>query len=137
MAWSRGRVDHVTRILVTGSRNWTDLHTIAEALQRVAGPGPGTTLVHGGAPGADTVAAHIAHSAGWTIEAFPADWDRFGQGAGPIRNAAMVKAGADHCLAFIRDESRGATGCARLAERAGIPVTYYRQTTTGRGVGRR
>jgi hypothetical protein len=34
----------------------------------------------------------------------------------------MVDTRPELCLAFIRDNSPGATGCARLAERAGITV---------------
>ncbi|MFB6934553.1 hypothetical protein [Streptomyces chartreusis] len=58
-------------------------------------------------------------------------------GAGPRRNAHMVSLGADACLAFIGPctsprcrrpgphPSHGASGCADLAEQAGIPTRRW------------
>lgn len=61
---------------------------------------------------------------GIITERHPADWSK-GRGAGHARNAVMVKLGADECLAFIRDASRGAGTCADRAEAAGIPVERF------------
>lgn len=46
--------------------------------------------------------------------------------AGFYRNEAMVAAGADLCLAFIDNGSRGATHCANTAQAAGIPTLIFR-----------
>ena len=122
------------RILVTGSRDWEDgrsLHGALVDLWRTAAQSGPLVIVHGACPtGAD------AHAAYWVWghrvlgdpireERHPADWTAHGRGAGPVRNRAMVTAGADVCLAFIRNGSRGATGCAALAEAAGIPVRRW------------
>lgn len=138
------------RILVTGSRDWTDVTTIGAAIeQAIIDSGAATFLVvHGACPsGADW---HADHYARWMrgkgvaidVERHPAqghpDQD-FGPwpGAGPRRNAHMVGLGADLCVAFIGrctsprcrkpgpHPSHGATGCAALAEAAGIPVRRW------------
>jgi hypothetical protein len=108
------------RVLVTGSRTWTDNTLIAEHLRRAADLFPAAVLVHGDCHGADRIAAAIWRRWGLPTEAHPADWATHGRRAGHLRNAHMVALGADVCLAFIRDTSPGATACARLAERAGI-----------------
>jgi len=116
------------RILVTGSRNWDDTETIAEALHlfyRALGKDRSIVLVHGGARGADAIAAEIWRNQGLPVEAHPADWKTHGRRAGFLRNQEMVRAGADVCLAFIKDDSKGATMCANLAEQAGIPVLRF------------
>ena len=116
------------RILVTGSRDWADENLIAGALLHEASRVPssrGITVVHGTARGADTMANRVALHYEWQVERHPADWERHGKAAGYRRNAEMVALGADVCLAFIRDESRGATHCADAAEKAGIPVRRF------------
>jgi hypothetical protein len=111
----------VFRVLVTGSRSWTDAAAIARALSDLHQVhGDRLVVVHGACrSGADRIAGGWARRHGVQVEAHAADWAA-GRGAGPARNAAMVATAPDACLAFIRDRSPGATGCADAAERAGI-----------------
>ena len=79
--------------------------------------------------GADFIAEQIARQYGITVERHPAQWRPYGiynPQAGRYRNQVMVDLGADICLAFIRNNSRGASHCAQAAEDAGIPVRIYR-----------
>ncbi|SEC67707.1 Uncharacterised protein (plasmid) [Tsukamurella tyrosinosolvens] len=114
------------RILITGSRFWSDRAAVETALRYVAaGLVPeAVTVVHGACPygGADTIAGDIAARWGCAVDEHPADWDMFGKAAGPIRNQEMVDLGADVCLAFPETGSRGTWDCVRRAENAGIPV---------------
>lgn len=117
------------RLLITGSRGWTDESAIRRAIGAVtAKHGHELTIVHGDCPsGADWIADQVARGwgGGMKVERHPALWILHGKRAGFVRNAEMVDAGADLCLAFILNESKGATMCADLAEKAGIPVRRY------------
>ena len=113
------------RVLVTGSRNWTDKTAILRALREHANV-RGLVVVHGACPtGADFLADQLAREHGVPVERHPADWRGHGRAGGFIRNAQMVRLGADVCLAFIRNCSRGASNTAKLAEDAGIPTFRY------------
>lgn len=127
------------RILVTGSRIWEDESAIAIAIIEVieeAGVFPtidgmeNVTIVHGNCPtGADQLADDLAvdwqDRYGLKIERHPADWNQYGKRAGFVRNAEMVKLGANVCLAFIKNKSKGATMTADLAEKSGIRVKRF------------
>jgi len=76
------------KILVTGSREWTNWAAIERELRRFPS---GTILVHGAARGADSIADEIGHRLGFVIRRYPADWDKHGKSAGPIRNSQMLK----------------------------------------------
>jgi hypothetical protein len=120
------------RVLVTGSRDWRHPETIRRALDHAHNTMLYTfdenatfVVVHGVARGADTTAHLHADSCNWTTKPHPADWTHLGKRAGMIRNTEMVADGAQTCLAFIRNHSRGATACAAMAERAGIPTLRF------------
>lgn len=116
------------RVLVTGSRTWTDQSVIRDVLSSVWHPS--TVLVSGGCPrGADHLCEQCWTHWGGHVERHPADWHRHGRGAGMARNQHMIRLGADLCLAFIRDHSPGATHCADTAEHAGIPTRRYHHET--------
>lgn len=113
------------RLLITGSRDWDDMVAVVRELRQIAEQLPAdTVLVSGACPtGADAMCEQVWQGMSRPIERHPAQWQLYGKQAGYIRNAEMVGEGADHCLAFIRNGSRGASMTAELAERAGIPVT--------------
>ncbi len=121
------------RILVTGSRDWSDRDTIAEVLLDACNKFKAyhqseITLVSGGCPtGADAIAEELWKSWGGEVERHPADWDQYGKRAGFIRNSEMVKLGADICVAFIKNHSKGATMTVDLAHKAGLQIVIRRE----------
>lgn len=130
------------RVLVTGSRDWEAWELVCNQLRQLADEHPGLVIVHGACPtGADAAAnwwcRYYGDRHGATVERHPADWATWGRTAGFRRNAEMVEAGANQCLAFVNacsipachrpqpHGSHGATHCARLAEALGIPTTWH------------
>ncbi len=133
------------RILVTGSREFTNWAAIRIALTETAGLDPDVTVIHGkNRRGADMITEEVANNLGWRTEPYEAHWTapcrdecgkrdhrRPGRGgvlycpaAGNYRNQEMVDTGADVCLAFFKHgaRNRGTTDCAKRAKDAGITV---------------
>lgn len=123
------------RVLVTGSREFTDAHIIFSALYDMLEEHGHLTVIHGGARGADSIAArwverNIRDS---VAEEYLAEWDKYparpgGKSpAGHIRNSVMVKSGPQIALAFLstRSQNSGTRGCMALISKAGIPLTEF------------
>lgn len=142
---SRQQKQH--RVLVTGSRKWTDRAQVEQALDAVLAllQVPFTMqhtliLVHGAATGLDTLAARSAAQRGWTVEGHPAQWDTHTAAcpprhhgetickmAGHRRNHEMIALGADLVVSFptgAQDsgESKGTWGCTSAAVKVGLPT---------------
>lgn len=117
------------RILVTGSRDWEDIGRLAFFLGEAIGAYSmvdDVVVVHGHCPrGADAMADRLCRVYDIPVERHPADWNTYGPKAGFIRNSEMVALGADVCLAFIRNDSRGARMTADLAEASGIRTVRF------------
>lgn len=125
------------RVIVTGSRTWEGIgaeHRIQQILNVVLmlarALGQDLTIVHGGhVRGADQAVdrwARRREDDGVTVEVHRPNWDTHGRSAGPIRNLNMIAQGGDLCIAFIRDNSRGATGTAEAAMDKGIATFVVR-----------
>lgn len=116
------------RILVTGSRDWPDREAVSQVLNETAEQYGRITVVHGACPsGADLYACQWVTAmrvirSGHTEEKHPADWERLGKHAGPIRNQQMVNAGAALCIAFPYGKSPGTRDCMHRAKLSGIRV---------------
>lgn len=113
------------RVLVCGDRNWTDYDLIREHLDGL-GAGP-HTVIDGMARGADSLGNRAAMILWPTINhlRYPAQWQRYGRGAGPVRNQQMLTEGRpDLVLAFHDDleHSKGTAHMVRIARKAGVSV---------------
>lgn len=113
------------RILICGDRNWTDRAVIRAFLEHRAEQG--IVVVHGAARGADTIAGEEAEGLGFQVEAYPADWEKYGKKAGPIRNLQMLDTKPDEVWAFHDNLalSKGTAHTVREAARRGIFTMTY------------
>lgn len=119
------------RILVTGSRKWTNRRAIWTALETEYLVAPrGIIVVHGGAEGADDIADRWAWGASQMgrfvmSEVHVPDYDKHGKRAPLVRNQDMADAGAFVCLAFPLEGGTGTRHMMSRAISAGIEVINY------------
>lgn len=118
------------RILITGSRNYSDKDRIRRVFRNLIkkfDEYDNFTLVSGNCPtGADNIAEQIAKELQWEIELYPAEWNKHGKKAGPIRNQLMVDTKPDVCLAFPLGKSYGTYDCVKRAEKSGILTKVFK-----------
>lgn len=116
------------KVLVCGSRHFKDMGLMQDTLKEYF-KGAGDTLIHGCAKGADTLSELVIlrRFDGWanipSIERYPADWNKYGKAAGPIRNKQMLEEGKpDLVVAFMFKDSRGTKNMVEQAKKAGVKV---------------
>lgn len=112
--------NRAARVIVTGGRKYADKSAVYDALDTAHRLRPIGTLVHGGASGADELAASWALDNDVVPEPHKASWTILGRSAGPIRNREMARAGADLLIAFPGGD--GTSDMISAAKSYGIPV---------------
>lgn len=110
------------KVIVAGTRSFgadTVLPLVDWALR--TGPFTATEIVSGGASGVDAAGEQWAEANGVPIEWFPAEWDRHGKAAGPMRNEDMAKH-ADALLLVWDGHSRGSADMRARAQAHNLPI---------------
>jgi len=112
------------RVLVCGPRDMADYWTVVQVLDGIHKTTPITCIIEGGALGADRFARRWAADRDIPWEEYVADWNKYGKGAGPIRNAQMIAGGKpDRVVAFIATPpTPGTANMVTQAKKAGLPV---------------
>jgi hypothetical protein len=108
-------------VLVCGGRNFHDIAYLDDMLKSLKKDFGIDRIVHGGAPGADRLAAIWAMRNGIDETVYPADWAQHGKAAGPIRNAKMI-AESQPNLVLALPGGRGTEDMKRRARLAGVPL---------------
>ncbi len=103
------------KVIIAGPRHmpFSMYPLIQRAVDRA--PFPVTEVVCGLANGADTFGKKWAYENKIPVKEFPADWDKYGKRAGPIRNREMAEY-ADALIVFIWDGSRGSANMLRTMQ---------------------
>lgn len=107
------------KVLVCGSRHFNDYKLLKETLDGF----DITEVIEGEARGADTLARNYAEERKIHVRPFPADWNRHGKAAGPIRNKQMLVEGQPELvIAFRGPNSRGTQNMITQSRKAGLEV---------------
>lgn len=113
------------RVLVCGSRDWTDRKRIRSRLLNLP---KGSTVIHGGARGADRLAAEVAHELGHQVLDMPAHWrlnGHYNPRAGLERNLRMLDLKPELVIAFWDGGSSGTKHTIEQATRRGIALEVH------------
>lgn len=110
------------RVVISGTRTITDYTQLEKAIKQ-----SGfliTEVVSGHCRGVDIMGEEWAKNNGISIKIFPADWNKYGKSAGPIRNKQMAEY-AEAAIILWDGNSRGTENMISLAKLNNLKVFVY------------
>lgn len=110
------------RTIIAGSRKGTNMQHLKDAIA-ACGWSP-TTVISGGALGADKLGENWAKTNSIPCEIYPADWDKHGKSAGYKRNQEMAEK-AEALIAIWDGESRGTKHMIDIARIKKMKIFIY------------
>lgn len=131
------------KLIISGSRNLTDYEILRKAVFEWAISVWGSSdkiplpinswideIIHGDAKGIDTLAGRFAKEHKIDLTIMPANWEKYGKRAGPIRNHKMAEYGKKcgeccHVLAIPETTYGGTQEMITYCTKIGLDVTVY------------
>jgi len=112
-------------ILVCGGRDYNNKEYMWKKLDKLYDKyGEELCIVHGAAPGADSLAEDWAKSRQVNYRGYPAKWNKYDKSAGGLRNQEMLEFNdIDICLAF--GGNKGTNDMIKRAKAREIPVMEF------------
>lgn len=110
-------------VLVCGGRNYSNGEAVDKMLDSMQAIEAVDLVVHGGADGADKLAAEWAESRGVHCASIPALWFKAARAAGPMRNRTMLNLVMPHaCEVVAFPGGAGTDHMVSIARKAGVHV---------------
>jgi hypothetical protein len=107
------------KTIIAGSRSIEDYDLLKKAIEdsgiKI------TTVISGCAKGVDSLGEKYAIENNIPIIKYPAEWNKYGRSAGPLRNIEMAKI-ADALIAICKNNSRGTTHMIQEATSRGLMI---------------
>lgn len=114
------------KVIIAGSRDGIKRDGVMTVLKN--SPFKITEIVCGEARGVDQYGKEWGQEQGIKVTSFPADWNKHGRAAGPIRNKEMAEY-ADVLIAIWDGKSKGTKNMIDLAIKMGLQVLVINTST--------
>lgn len=110
------------KVIIAGSRNFRGYQKLKKECDQFLLFKNNIQIVSGAHyKGGDKLGMQYAYEKGYSLIKFPAEWNKFGKAAGPIRNKEMAIFG-DALIAFWDGKSRGTKNMMQLAKQNGLRI---------------
>ena len=114
----------IKRIVIAGCRNYTN-YTEAKkyidfCINKIKNEYE-LIFISGKCRGADELGERYAKENGYNIEYYPAEWEKYGRSAGPLRNKKMAEI-ADYVICFWDGKSKGTKSMIEKTKKLGKPI---------------
>lgn len=114
----------ILKVVIAGCRDYSNYDEAKEyidfCLKNIRSENK-IVIISGCASGADALGERYALENGFEIEKFPAEWEKYGRSAGPIRNGKMAET-ADYVICFWDGKSRGTRNMIESAKKHGKEI---------------
>lgn len=111
------------KTIIAGSRT-ASIKDVIDALELCPFTTEITEVISGCARGADSYGEMLAEEFDVPIKRFPAEWEKYGRGAGHIRNSQMLEY-SDSLIAVWDGKSKGTQDMIHRSQKKGIPVFIF------------